>query len=298
MSNEAAKLEAERKILEALEKLTELLPQKVRAYGDAHSLQLALWDVMLKQYLDPESGTQYIIPRALIAHLARITRLMDRVLRIVANPEVDPMGEDPWTDAAGDCVAGMAMPKIGPELTFHSGGVFRAPGVPASTNPGRRVQDGAKAFEAAWRGFKAPHPPPTDGAKPDAHYLCPSCGTRDSAEAGYWKGMEVPCSGGCGAFMDEVPEPPKGKPLSQVFAEEGLMDDDTAQGRASHDPAPPTGVLCGEYFHSLVGARVCTRAEGHTGDCADGMGMSGLSRKALDILAAEQAREKAAKVAK
>jgi len=269
MSNEAAKLEAERKILEALEKLTELLPQKVRAYGDAHSLQLALWDVMLKQYLDPESGTQYIIPRALIAHLARITRLMDRVLRIVANPEVDPMGEDPWMDAAGDCVAGMAMPKIGPELTFHSGGVFSAPGVPASTNPGRRVQDEAKAMDLRFEGKGA-----GDG-KP-LHQV-----------------------------YEELGQATKGKPLSQVFAEEGLMDDDTAQGRASHclpelsdGEAAAAGVLCGEYFHSLVGTRVCTRAEGHTGDCADGMGMSGLSHKALDSMAAEQAREKAAKVAK
>ncbi len=91
----------------ALRMLSDILPGKVKAYGAAHNRQPGMWHSILADYRQPDGN--YLLPHALIGHLPRITRVFDRMCRIVANPEQDLLGEDPWLDAAGDCIAGAAM---------------------------------------------------------------------------------------------------------------------------------------------------------------------------------------------
>lgn len=78
---------------------------KQLAYGDSGRIANGLWEARLAQYLT-EDGESYLIPRGLMRHIPRITRLDDRINRIISNPDGDLMGEDPWRDAAGDCVVG------------------------------------------------------------------------------------------------------------------------------------------------------------------------------------------------
>lgn len=105
-----ARARAARKIAE---ELGALLEEKQLAYGDSGSIALGLWEARLRQYED--GPDHYRIPRALLRHLPRITRLDDRINRLVSNPAGDRMGEDPWIDAAGDCVIGALSTR--PEAT-------------------------------------------------------------------------------------------------------------------------------------------------------------------------------------
>lgn len=108
-------------IEDVLNKLYGMLPDKVRAYGAAHNIQGPVMAALLEQYqahgVDvvgrKDMEPLYIIPRALIddGHLARITRVVDRICRVVSNPVADVHGESPWLDMAGDAVAGEAMRK-------------------------------------------------------------------------------------------------------------------------------------------------------------------------------------------
>lgn len=91
--------------------LAQLLPDKARAYGDAHSRQLALWQLLLAPYQQGDGS--YHIPAAMLDHIPRLTRVFDRVFRIVDNPEEDYLGETPWLDMAGDAIAGVSMPRTG-----------------------------------------------------------------------------------------------------------------------------------------------------------------------------------------
>lgn len=118
------KAEAVRK---AAEHLAGFLPGKVMAYGAAHDIQPGIWAAMLAQYRDKDGN--YVVPAALFdkGHVPRITRVLDRLIRIVSNPAIDPMGENPWLDAAGDCIAGMVMQGVGQppvevKVTFVGGG--------------------------------------------------------------------------------------------------------------------------------------------------------------------------------
>ena len=95
----------------AARSLGEMLYDKQLAYGNSGGIALGLWEARLAQYLEPD-GRHYRIPRELIAHLPRITRLDDRINRIVSNPAGDRMGEDPWLDAAGDCIIGHISPRV------------------------------------------------------------------------------------------------------------------------------------------------------------------------------------------
>jgi hypothetical protein len=94
---------------DAARALGDLLHEKCLAYGAAHNRQLGVWTEMLRPY-DNGDGT-YTIPASLVAHMPRLTRVLDRILRIVANPDGDRMGEDPWRDLAGDALAGVVMPR-------------------------------------------------------------------------------------------------------------------------------------------------------------------------------------------
>lgn len=91
--------------------LGDMLYEKQLAYGDSGAIALGLWQARLAQYLNAE-GTHYTIPVELIAHIPRITRLDDRINRLISNPAGDRLGEDPWKDAAGDAVIGAISPRV------------------------------------------------------------------------------------------------------------------------------------------------------------------------------------------
>lgn len=101
--------------------IAELVREKQLAYGDASGIQHEIWRALLRQYEqvgDPAAlGTFYVMPVALMDHIPRLTRLFDRICRIVSNPVTDRMGEDPWRDLAGDAICGIVMPRTSPAAT-------------------------------------------------------------------------------------------------------------------------------------------------------------------------------------
>jgi hypothetical protein len=98
----------------AANELGDMLYEKQVAYGDSGSIALGVWQARLAQYLEAD-GAHYRIPAALIAHIPRLTRVDDRINRIVSNPDGDAMGEDPWRDMAGDAIIGCIMPRAQPQ---------------------------------------------------------------------------------------------------------------------------------------------------------------------------------------
>lgn len=96
--------------------VADLVHEKQLAYGDSSGLQYSFWRLVLEPYKTnalPEGGpaeAHYVLPASLVDQMPRLTRVMDRVFRIVSNPAKDRMGEDPWRDLAGDAVCGMVMP--------------------------------------------------------------------------------------------------------------------------------------------------------------------------------------------
>jgi hypothetical protein len=104
-------LAAAQRAQEAAESLGRTLHEKQLAYGDAGAMNLRIWEARLAQYLSRD-GRTYKIPRALLAHFGRLTRVDDRIARIVSNPAGDRMGEDPWRDLAGDAIIGHIMPRL------------------------------------------------------------------------------------------------------------------------------------------------------------------------------------------
>lgn len=87
--------------------------EKQLAYGDASGIQHAIWKALLKQYegRTEADGTFYMMPVELMDHIPRLTRVFDRICRIVSNPAADRMGEDPWRDLTGDGMCGIVMPR-------------------------------------------------------------------------------------------------------------------------------------------------------------------------------------------
>lgn len=127
MNNEQAAARAR----EIARELGNRLYEKQLAYGNSGAIALGLWQARLQQYLvtpamlaerarrSPPDAEYYLIPAELLCHLPRITRLDDRINRLVSNPRADRMGEDPWLDAAGDCVIGALVnepPEEGPSF--------------------------------------------------------------------------------------------------------------------------------------------------------------------------------------
>lgn len=125
MSRNEERAEAARKMGH---EIGDMLYEKQLAYGDSGAIALGLWIARLAQYrvsvseqgfvagdrlTNPdENGSHYLIPVELIAHIPRITRLDDRINRIISNPAGDRMGEDPWRDAAGDSIIGAIAPRF------------------------------------------------------------------------------------------------------------------------------------------------------------------------------------------
>lgn len=96
--------------------LGDLLAEKAAAYGNAQDMQRGLWRTLLEPYrASVMDGGGYLLPPELIDHIPRLTRVFDRICRIVSNPAGDRMGEDPWRDLAGDAVAGIVMPRTCPD---------------------------------------------------------------------------------------------------------------------------------------------------------------------------------------
>lgn len=108
----------------------DVLYEKQLAYGDSGAIALPVWQARLAQYMlerdspnwnfqdvlrimdaHPQEQVFYILPGSLIAHIPRLTRVDDRINRLVSNPAGDRMGEDPWRDMAGDAVIGAIMPR-------------------------------------------------------------------------------------------------------------------------------------------------------------------------------------------
>jgi hypothetical protein len=86
------------------------LPDKTHAYGAAHEVQPRLWALLLEPY---RCGSAYQIPAHIVREIPRLTRCLDRVLRIVNAPdEGDLHGEHPWMDLAGDAIAGEATRRL------------------------------------------------------------------------------------------------------------------------------------------------------------------------------------------
>lgn len=102
-------------------KVADLVYEKQLAYGDASGIQHQIWQALLAQYrvteqlygleADAATGDHYYMPVELMDHIPRLTRVFDRICRIVSNPAQDRMGEDPWHDLAGDAICGMVMPR-------------------------------------------------------------------------------------------------------------------------------------------------------------------------------------------
>lgn len=137
--------------------LGDMLAQKAAAYGNAQDAQRALWRVLLEPYAAHDVNdrvSHYRLPPELLDHVPRLTRVLDRICRIVANPSQDRMGEDTWKDLAGDAIAGMVMPRTcsepGCERTQgHEGqhGAFDARGVTRWGAGGRNAGPGPVRFE-------------------------------------------------------------------------------------------------------------------------------------------------------
>jgi hypothetical protein len=104
MSDNRAAVE---RVCVVLRQLSDMLPGKVRAYGAAHELQPRLLALLMERY-QADDGS-YVVPAHIMAEVPRVTRVLDRVIRIMNTPASgDIHGEAAWLDAAGDAVAGAA----------------------------------------------------------------------------------------------------------------------------------------------------------------------------------------------
>jgi len=101
-----------------LRRLTEMLPGKVDAYGAAHELQPRLLAILLEQYRQERGAGLhgYQLPSHVAAQIPRVTRCLDRIIRIMSAPAAgDLLGESPWLDLAGDAIAGQATADLAAE---------------------------------------------------------------------------------------------------------------------------------------------------------------------------------------
>lgn len=97
------------------QELADLVHDKQLAYGDAAGLQARLWGPLLEKFRSMD-GKSYLLPvRFMLYDVPRLTRVFDRIARIVAGAEEgDAMGESPWRDLAGDAIVGASIQPDGP----------------------------------------------------------------------------------------------------------------------------------------------------------------------------------------
>jgi len=84
-----------------------LVDEKQRAYGDSFGRAHRLLHELLMDYYDPDRDV-YEVPRSLIPHLRTITRMVNKLFRVVTNPAGDRMGESPYRDIAGYALLAVA----------------------------------------------------------------------------------------------------------------------------------------------------------------------------------------------
>lgn len=75
-----------------------LVDSKQEAYGDSFGRAHKVFEELLAEY---RYGSSYIIPKELLPHLLTLTRMVDKLFRVVKNPTGDRMGESPYRDIAG-----------------------------------------------------------------------------------------------------------------------------------------------------------------------------------------------------
>ena len=90
--------------------LGKLVDEKQLAYGDAMTVCQKVLEVHLERYYD-SSGGFYRISPALLEHIIRQVRIIDKQCRIFSNPEGDLMGESPYMDIAGYGLLGEGRKK-------------------------------------------------------------------------------------------------------------------------------------------------------------------------------------------
>lgn len=223
----------------AAEDLGELLYEKCLAYGGAHNRQTAIWQALLAPH-ETESG-DYLLPKELVFHIPRLTRVLDRILRIVANPATDPMNEDPWRDLAGDALAGVVMPKPAAPEPVCGGGLP----VPYSGTCERPV------------GHDGPC------RRTHAGGVVPPITLTEAMEAVVDDEMRLLGEEHPRGFDAEAEE--SAPPTTFGFHgerpnAEGVIDQ--------------PGLVCGRRFQSQHGLRACAMASGHSGPHVDMMGVA------------------------
>lgn len=84
-----------------------LVDEKQRAYGDSFGRAHRVLQELLVDYYDPDRDV-YEVPRALLPHMLTVTRMVDKLFRVVTNPTGDRMGESPYRDIAGYALLAVA----------------------------------------------------------------------------------------------------------------------------------------------------------------------------------------------
>lgn len=75
-----------------------MLDVKQEAYGDSFGRSHRIFEELLREYKHDEN---YVIPKEMLPHLLTLTRMVDKLFRVVSNPKHDRMGESPYRDIAG-----------------------------------------------------------------------------------------------------------------------------------------------------------------------------------------------------
>ena len=85
--------------------LGRLVDIKQTAYGNSFDVSVDLLRRRLQQYQVEISSAgdcpHYLIPDNLLGHILTITRIDDKLNRIMTSPDGDGMGESPYQDIAG-----------------------------------------------------------------------------------------------------------------------------------------------------------------------------------------------------
>lgn len=86
-----------------------MVDEKQQAYGDSFGRSHRIFQELLMDYYDPDRDV-YELPRSMLPHLLTLTRMVDKLFRVVSNPDGDRMGESPYRD-----IAGYALLAVGKE---------------------------------------------------------------------------------------------------------------------------------------------------------------------------------------
>jgi len=85
------------------------LDEKVDAYGSDTSVVTDVFKVFMEQYKEKD---KYIIPEELLNYMFLTVRILDKIGRIMSNPKMDKMNENPMKDIAGYGLLGSKLNEI------------------------------------------------------------------------------------------------------------------------------------------------------------------------------------------